>query len=95
MGPTCEILLETDDGPTQDRIDEVLASVADRIDRTRKGRVWDVWIHGRPLHVIITSSPPVVTLSAGCNSYDDVNIVRELAECIVNAVGGLYSGPEK
>ena len=93
MGPTCEVLLVTDDGPTLDTIDALLASLADRIDRTRKGRVWDIWIRGHPVHVHIEQSS--VILSAGCNSHEDLPLLRELAESIVQSVGGLYSEPEK
>ena len=95
MGPTCEVLLISNDRPTLDAIDAVLASVADQIDRTRKGRVWDIWIHGRPVHVHVDDSQPVVTLSAGCNNHEDAVILHELAAGIVHAVGGIFSEPEK
>ena len=36
-GPTCGGLLQTDDGPTLDAIDAILAEAAEPIDRTRKG----------------------------------------------------------
>jgi IS4 transposase len=95
MGPTCEILLEVDDQPTLDAIDKILVSAADRIDRTRKGRVWDVWIRSRPVHVDVSRPPPVVTLSAGCNTSEDFAVLRELAASIVEVVGGIASEPEK
>ncbi|MDB5335929.1 MAG: hypothetical protein JWN70_1548 [Planctomycetaceae bacterium] len=44
VGPTSEILLNQDDGPTLDAIDTYLTSVSDQINRTRKGRVWDIWV---------------------------------------------------
>ncbi|MDZ7616308.1 MAG: hypothetical protein U1E05_04845 [Patescibacteria group bacterium] len=82
-----------DDPSTLDSIESLLASLADRIDRTRKGRVWDVWIRGRPVHVAISQS--IVALSAGCNSREDAAILQEVAEGIVQAVGGIYPEPDK
>ena len=37
-------------------MDAYLDRIAKRIERTRKGRVWDVWIGGRVVHVAVTSS---------------------------------------
>jgi hypothetical protein len=93
VGPTCEVLLVNDDGPTLDAIDALLRSLADRIDRTRKGRVWDVWIRGHPVHVHIDQA--VVALAAGCNRPEDLIVLRELADGIVQAVGGIHSEREK
>jgi hypothetical protein len=93
VGPACEVLLVNDDGPTLDSIDALLGSLADRIDRTRKGRVWDVWIRGRPVHVQIVDA--VLVLSAGGNKPEDMTVLRELADRIVQTVGGMYSEPEK
>ena len=52
-------------------IDIVLTLVVDPINRTRKGKVWDVWIGGRPVHVSVAGSPATVELAAGCNSPED------------------------
>lgn len=93
VGPTCEVLLKSDDESTLRSIDEILAKLADRIDRTRKGRVWSIWIRGHPVHVQIDQS--VVALSAGCNCFEDAIILRELAECIVQGVGGISSTSEE
>jgi hypothetical protein len=95
VGPACEVLLESDDGATLDALDTVLASLANRIDRTRKGRVWDVWVRERPIHVQVVGSPPAVELSAGCNSPEDYAILREIAGRIVEVIGGMASEPEK
>jgi hypothetical protein len=78
-----------------DAVDSMLASAADRIERTRKGRVWDIWVRERPVHVRIEGSPPVVILSAGCNSPEDYAILRRLAADLARAVGGLASEPDK
>lgn len=94
-GPTCEVLLEADDGPTLDAIDCVLAAAAEQVDRTRKGRVWNVRIGGRPVHVSVGGSPPTVTLSAGCNEAADYRVLRRLAGELAGALGGLASEPEK
>jgi hypothetical protein len=78
-----------------DAIDSVLASAADRIERTRKGRVWDVWVRERPVHVRVEGSPPMVMLSAGCNDPEDYAILRRLAADLARAVGGVASRPVK
>lgn len=93
MGPSCEVLLINDDGATLEAIDAILSARSNRIDRTRKGRVWDIWIRGHPVHIRIDRS--VVALSAGLNSHEDASILRELAESIVHTVGGMHSEPEK
>lgn len=94
-GPTCEVLLETNDGSALDAIDAVLAAAAERIDRTRKGQVWDVWIAGRPVHVWVDSQPPAVGLAAGCNGPEDYAVLRRLAAGLAAALGGVASEPVK
>lgn len=94
-GPTCEVLLEIDDGTTIDALDSVLAALSHRIERTRKGRVWDVWVGGRPVHVNIPDGTAVVELSAGCNSLEDYAVLRRITGEIIAAIGGLASQPEK
>ncbi len=95
MGPTCEVLLESDAGPVLDGIDALLAASADRIERTRKGRVWDIWVRGRPVHVWVTAWPPSVCFAAGCNRPDDYAVLRQLAGRLAEALGGLASEPTK
>jgi hypothetical protein len=95
VGPVCEVLIESDDNLHLELIDQILDSVADSINRTRKGRVWDVWVRGRPIYVSVAGSPPVVTLVAGCNDSEDVAILRELSMKIAEATGGVASSPEK
>ena len=94
-GPTCEVLLEADDAQTLDTIDGVLSAAAERIERTRKGRVWDVWVGGRPVHVSVGKSPPLVALAAGCNEPEDYSVLRRLAGELAFALGGVASEPEK
>lgn len=95
MGPTCEVLLEADDGPALDAIDAVLAAAAERVERARKGRVWDVWVSGRPVHVSVGGQPPTVALSTGCNSSEDYALLQQLAGSIAEALGGIASPPVK
>ena len=92
-GPTCEVLVQDNDGLTLDTIDAILAKAAERTDRTRKGRVWDVWVGGRPVHVSV--SPLSVALSAGCNEPQDYDVLRRLAGDLAAALGGIAAEPEK
>jgi hypothetical protein len=94
MGPSCEVLLVDDSPRILDAIDAILALSAERIDRTRKGRVWDVWIRGQPVHIHVEKQL-LMTLSAGCNHPEAFIILREIASRIVDAVGGIYSEPDK
>lgn len=87
--------MESADDATLMAIDEVLGSLADRIDRTRKGRNWDLWIEERPFHVQVVDSPASITLAAGCNRAEDYGILRRLTKRIADAVGGVSSRPAK
>jgi hypothetical protein len=95
MGPTCEVLLNADDEHTLGVIDSILAVAAGTIKGTRKGRVWDIWIDGRPVHVWVEASPPMLVLAAGCNSPEDYAILRRLAGTLAQALGGDASEPVK
>jgi len=96
MGPTCEVHLETaPDADALNAVDAFLAKVADRVERTRKGRTWDVWVSGRPVHVAATISPARIELSAGCNSAADYDTLRRLCRGLAEALGGLASEPAK
>lgn len=95
MGPTCEVRLEAVDGPTLDAIDAVLAANADRIERTRKGREWDVWVGDHSVHVSVSSQSPIISLAAGCNDPDDRNVLRRLAMTLAETLGGVASSPVK
>ena len=90
-GPACEVLIESDAGPVLDEIDSILSALAERVERTHKGRVWDVWVDGRPFHVMVTGSPPSVELSAGCNDPEDYAVLQHLAGALVERFGGLAS----
>jgi hypothetical protein len=87
-----QALLQTDDGPTLDAIDAILATAAERIDRTRKGRVWAAWVGGRPVHVSVT--PVSVALSTGCNEPQDYDLLRRLAGAFAAKLGGVATEPE-
>lgn len=95
MGPTREVLIDADDSSLLEALDALLATASNYIKRTRKGRVWDVWVRNRPIHVQVGGNPAVVTLSAGCNASEDAAILREVADKIVEVIGGLASEPEK
>lgn len=95
MGPTCDVLLEDDDDATLALIGVVLSNVSERVDRTRRGRVWGVWVRGAPIHVEISTSPPAVGLSGGRNTNDEYVVLREIAHEIAQAVGGEASEPLK
>ncbi len=94
-GPSCEVLIESDTGPVLDEIDSILSALAEEVRRTRKGRVWDVWVGGRPVHVMVTGSPPSVELSAGCNDPEDYVVLERLTGALLERLGGLASPPLK
>jgi hypothetical protein len=95
MGPSCEVLLENDDLATLIAIDAVLDKYADRLERTRKGRVWQLWIDGHPILASVKGPPPSLGLSAGCNSKEDYALLGRLAGAVETAIGGIASEPEK
>lgn len=49
MGPTCEVLLPDGAPPTLELIEAYLREASDRLDETRKGRVWHACIEGRAI----------------------------------------------
>lgn len=84
------ILFETTlDGDDLDRLDAILARRANRLERTRKGRVWDVWVKGRPIHVSAHRAESELHLIAGCSSCEDYEVLGELADSIATALGGI------
>lgn len=95
MGPTCQVTLTANDRTTLDAIDAVLSAFAKKIERTRKARVWDIWIGGRPIHVSVTDQPLAVDLAAGCNGPEDYVVLRRLASELAMALGGVASEPVK
>jgi|GEM_PF-3326203 len=94
-GPTCEVLIPCDDSSVLLTIDTVLIEVAQCIERTRKGRVWDVWVSGRPVHVWVEPTPPRIGLAAGDNAPEDYAVLRRLAAEMALALDGLASEPMK
>ena len=95
MGPICEVMIEVVNEQVLDAIDTVLTSAVDRINRTRKGKVWDVWIGGRPVHVSVAGPPATVVLAAGRNSPEDYAALKQLAGVLVTALRGVASEPVK
>jgi hypothetical protein len=56
-GPTCAIYSRRKLEPAiLDSIDAALAAISSPLERTRKGRVWECWIDGRPVSVSIENS---------------------------------------
>ena len=94
-GPTTEVLVPTVDRATLDKIDSLLSACADQITRTRKGRVWDLQMQGRPIHVMVAESPPAIEISAGCNGSEDYAVLLTLSSRLASALGGLASTPTK
>jgi hypothetical protein len=95
MGPTCEVMLESAGPAVLDAADAFLACSAERVERTRRGKTWNIWVEGRPFHVEVTTSPPAIGLSAGCNGADDYEVLRRLAVGLAAACGGMASEPVK
>lgn len=95
MGPNCEVLIEHDDPVSLDMIDALLANKADQIERTRKGRGWDVWINSRLIHMTVDGSRHSVMLSAGCNGAEDFELLRALSQELACTLGGVASEPVK
>lgn len=95
-GPACEVELPSvPDGSTLDAIDEFLVGVCEHIERTRKGRVWEVWIDGRPVQVAVVDPRGAIELSAGCNAPEDYAILRRLARGLAEILGGRATEPLK
>jgi len=89
------VLLKTDDGASLTAIDATLAVVAEHIERTRKGLVWNVWVGGRPVHVSVVGPPPTVALAAGCNGPEDYDVLRNLSKELAGALDGVATEPIK
>jgi hypothetical protein len=87
-----------DSTPTNDELNaihEFLACITGEIQHSRKGRVWDVWIDGRPIHVSVVNSPARIELSAGCKAIEDYTALRKVAQGLAVLLGGKASEPEK
>jgi len=95
MGPACEVTFSLGDADPLDVIDRVLVSVAGRIERTRKGRAWAIWIDGRPFHAAASEESGTLSLSAGCNGAEDYETLRSLASRFAEALGGVSTDPVK
>ncbi len=97
-GPTSEVVFEPSPGVDHLKvIDALLAKVSERIERTRKGRVWDVWIRGRCIDVWVEREDGLETviLSIGCKAPEDYAALRELSQQLAQALDGLASEPVK
>jgi hypothetical protein len=94
VGPTCEVRLATAPaGESLESVDAFLSGATDRVGRTRNGRVWSVWIGGRPYRV--AALPGVIELSAGCNDSADYEVLRRLGDGLAQLLGGEASEPVK
>jgi hypothetical protein len=91
VGPTCEVLLETDASTRLDVIDSLLAAHAELVKEARKGRVWDVWVDVRPIHVEVAGTPASIHLSAGCNCAEDYEVLGRLSKVLAESLGGLIT----
>lgn len=95
-GPACEVKLPSvPDGSSLDAIDAFLVGICEHIRRTRKARVLDVWIEGRPVHVAVAESLGAIELSAGCNAPEDYAILRRLGRGLAELFGGEATEPLK
>jgi len=95
MGPTSNVV--TDKLITDEQliaIDALLSTLASTIIRTRKGRVWTLWISERPIDLTVTDSR-CVTLAAGLNSQQDYDILRQLGQSLATLLHGIASEPIK
>jgi hypothetical protein len=48
------------EGATLDALDQVLAASTGSLQRTRRGRVWDCTVNGRPIHVAVEETANVL-----------------------------------
>jgi hypothetical protein len=87
-------MIQTKEDTILEDIDSLLSSVSDSINRTRKGRVWDIWIDSRPITVCMKEES-IIALSAGCNDQKDYSILRYLARSFTEKFGGFATPPEK
>jgi hypothetical protein len=95
MGPTCEVILESAEPAVLEAADAFLASAAERVERTRRGKTWNIWVDGRPFRVEASTSLPAIVLSAGCNGAHDYEVLRRLSVGLAVACGGMASEPVK
>ena len=95
MGPSCEVQIPVGHSVDLQRIDEVLASFVHEIERTRKGKVWSVRVHGHPYDISIRDETNLIELSAGVNDRLDYTVLRQLAALLAEVVGGEASEPVK
>lgn len=95
-GPACTVQLNAPpDGAVLDVIDAVLIRCAEVVERTRKGRVWNLWVGGHPVHVSSDASLSEIELSAGCNSPDDYAVLRRIGLALATELRGRLTEPLK
>ncbi len=95
MGPTAEVV--TDARITEEQllaIDALLSKFASKIIRTRRGRVWTLWIGEHTIDVS-ASGPTCLALAAGLNSPQDYALLRDLGQRLATRLGGIASEPIK
>lgn len=94
-GPACSVILSEHSKQTLQDLDVILAAFADRLERTRKGRVFDLWKEQRPYHVHFREEELTIELSAGCNGREDYRFLETLSEALATRLNGVASPPEK
>lgn len=95
MGPTCEVTLTQVSEALLDEVHCHLEDVADEVVQSRRGRLWEVWIEGRPIVVQVEDEPTSLGLAAGCNQPQDWQILEQLASSLAVTAGGQASKPKK
>ncbi len=97
MGPTCVVNLTSLNDSVLAQIHDQLKHLSDDLSPTRKGRVWDTRIQGRPFHVCVEEDidGSRICLSAGCNQDEDWKIIENVSIFLANSLGGKSTRPEK
>lgn len=95
MGPACEVTVTQISEALRGEVHRHLEEVADEVVSTRKGRVYDVRIEGRPIGVTIEDDSTTLGLAAGCNQPEDWQVLERLAMSLAARLGGHASKPEK
>jgi hypothetical protein len=95
-GLSCKVVLSSPpDADALDVADAALAAVADRVDSTRKGRVWKVLVSDSPIHVAACDAPPGFSLSTPSSRREDYEALWRTTERLAAAIGGVASQPAK
>jgi hypothetical protein len=82
MGPVRELPHAALDDEALDLIHATLVQIAEKVEATRQGRVWDVWIDERPFHVEADAQSMEIRIAAGCNQPEDHQLLRRVADAL-------------